>query len=229
LKEISRKDLNGLENLVGLCLGNNELTSLPEDLFVNMKNLKMVSFFNNKLEFIDSKMLKPLKKNQMKSVNFSENTNINAFYESGNSDSVASLEELMRIIDEKCKKPTRHAKSSHEEEFDEFKNNFLAELWANGKFSDFVIIADGPKEFHVHKTVLGLRSSAFNEMFENNFDQKELKIENLEADSVKFLRFIYTGKMSEKFNTKEVFALAAKFKVELRVEKRMREEDFRRA
>jgi hypothetical protein len=149
-----------------------------------MKNLKKVSFYDNKLEFIDSKMLKPLKENQAKSVEFRGNTNIDACYEPGNSRSVASLEDLMKIIDEKCKKPAKHAESSNEEEFDEFKNNFFAELWANEKFSDFVIIADGPKVFHVHKNVLGLRSSAFNEMFENNFDQKELKIENLEANSV---------------------------------------------
>jgi hypothetical protein len=46
-------------------------------------------------------------------------------------------------------------------------------------------------------------------------DQKELKIENIAANSVEdFLCFIYTGKLSENFNAKEVFALAARFKVD---------------
>jgi hypothetical protein len=216
LKEISRKDLDGLENLETLFLCDNQLTSLPRDLFVNMKKLKRVLFSRNKLEFVSSQMLQPLLESGATWVDFTNNTKINATYRSGKSGSVASLQDLMKEIDEKCEKPVKDpAKGTLNDDFDEYKNKVFTDLWKTGKFSDFVIIAEGPKEFAVHRSVLGTRSSGFAEMFENNFDQKELKIENLAAESVEqFLRFIYTGELSEKFNTKEVFALAAKFKIE---------------
>jgi hypothetical protein len=220
LKEISRNDLVGLEDLESLYLNDNQLTYLPKDLFRDMENMKIVQFCRNKLESIDSDMLKPLERNEAIDVNFRSNTKIDAFYRPGASGSVASMAELKRIIDEQFNKPAKPVASSQEnfrndEEFVEFKENFLSQLWQKGSFSDFVIITDGPEEFHVHKTVLGLRSSAFKEMFENNSDQNELKIESLEANSVEeFLRYIYTGEIAEKLNTKEVFALAARFKVE---------------
>jgi Leucine-rich repeat (LRR) protein len=53
LKVISKEDLAGLEKLEELYLINNELTSLPKDLFDDMKMLKSVSFKLNELEKID--------------------------------------------------------------------------------------------------------------------------------------------------------------------------------
>jgi Leucine-rich repeat (LRR) protein len=214
LKKIFRRDLNGFENLVELDLDNNQISTLPRNLLVNMKQLKIFIVRNNKLEFVSSQMLQPLVENKASRVSFFGNPKINDYYNSKHSlSSVVSLEALMKQIDEKCNKPIENP---HDDDFYEFQKDFTIKLWETGKFSDFVVIAaERQKEFRVHKSVLGLRSSAFEEMFENNPDQTELKIESLKVESIEeFLRFIYTGKTSEKFNTKEVFALAAKFKVE---------------
>lgn len=105
LKVISRRDLIGLEKLTNLDLQSNHLTSLPDDLFSNMPELKLVFFNDNKLEFLSSELLKPLVKNNVTCVNFSKNKKIDAFYEPASKESVQSLEHLMSIIDEKCKKP----------------------------------------------------------------------------------------------------------------------------
>src|SRR5690349_14285385 len=59
IKEISRNDLKGLEGLVYLRIENCQLTSLPDDLFTEMPNLRVVLFYGNKIEFASSEFLKP--------------------------------------------------------------------------------------------------------------------------------------------------------------------------
>jgi hypothetical protein len=217
LKRMYRKDLDGLESLAELNLNRNELDSLPSDLFINMKDLKYVRFSGNKIEFMDSKMLKPLVESRAIEVNFRYNKAIDAYHENFPNDEYpqcseyrCSIKVLMKEIDEKCEKPIE---LPMDEGFNQFKNDFIGKLWETGVYSDFSIVADGTKEFHVHKSVLGIQSSVFAEIFNNN--KKELKIESLAVESVEeLLRFIYTGETSDEFNVYEVFALAAKFKIE---------------
>lgn len=59
-KEISKMDLVGLEGLVHLQIRNSEMTSLPDDLFTAVPNLREVNFCVNKIEFASSEILKPL-------------------------------------------------------------------------------------------------------------------------------------------------------------------------
>lgn len=61
LKSISSEDLDGFEKLKEMWIENNELVSLPSNLFSNMKQLERVSFAKNKLEFITSELLEPIK------------------------------------------------------------------------------------------------------------------------------------------------------------------------
>lgn len=80
LKEISRKDLIGLRQLRSLSVHKNELTSLPYDLFVDKPNLKKIFFKDNKIEFMSSKLLEPIIKNDLEFVDFLNNPRIDEFF-----------------------------------------------------------------------------------------------------------------------------------------------------
>lgn len=75
--EISRQDLEGLQNLKKLEITNCDLTSLPDDLFTNMPNLQSVSFANNKIVLASfGKLLEPFLGRQNMKVDLSGNKNI---------------------------------------------------------------------------------------------------------------------------------------------------------
>lgn len=96
LKKITRNDLIGFDTLESLTLSNNDLTTLPDDLFVGMKNLKHVHFNNNKLENLSSKLLKPVEGTIMYA-NFQNNFNIDDLYVQRYS---GNLTELMKKMDQ---------------------------------------------------------------------------------------------------------------------------------
>jgi BTB/POZ domain len=132
------------------------------------------------------------------------------------------IEELIRIIDAQCFKPLVIANSSKLQTEEKISNQHEKELidgfgklWTTGKFSDFVIIVNGSKEFRVHKCVLAIQSVGFAEMFDSDENASEMKIEDLNAEAVEeFLRFLYTGKLANKTkNSFELLALASKLKV----------------
>lgn len=74
-EEISREDLKGLENLEYFNFGNNHLTTLPDELFADMKKLREVFFTRNKLERLTSKLLMPIK-STLEIATFEDNTRI---------------------------------------------------------------------------------------------------------------------------------------------------------
>jgi Leucine-rich repeat (LRR) protein len=196
LKQITRKDFKGLENLEILFLDKCKLRSLPADLFEGMVKLKEISLYKNQLEILSSKMLESVAGNELEKVNFRGNTKINAFYQPGEEESVASLQELMDIIDSNCDLP-----------FDD--------LWTSGQYSDLIVIGGAckSKEFRVHKFVLAAHSRVLALSFPEN--QDIMKITDFSTDAVEqLLRFIYTGRL-KKWNAIEVFAIAAKYDVKL--------------
>jgi Leucine-rich repeat (LRR) protein len=210
LNEISREDLNGLENFETLDLRFNQLKSLPTNLFENMPKLKVIRLNNNKLQFVSSEMLKPFLGRAMTLINFRGNPKIDLAFEPKRSS--VTLKQLMKQIDEKCGKPFDNEESG---ESQKFQGNYFEDLWQSRKFANFVVTADNGKRFQVHKSVLGMRSSTFADIFEKNVGQNEMKLDNFEADSIEeFLRYLYIGKSADKFSTMEIFALAAKFKVD---------------
>ena len=217
LKEISRDDFQWLESLEELFLSENQLKSLPDDLFINMPNLKQIDFSLNQLEYMSSKLLTSLFASGVKFIDFRQNTKIDEFYEASSKGRVKSVEDLGRIIDEKCLKPGTFFLQSEEKLFSHHQEKLcegIEDLWKSGKFSDFKMIVKS-KEFQVHKSVLSICSLVFAEMFEEDKNAKEMKIEDLSADAVEeLLCFMYTGKYSKETKKSfELFALASKLNV----------------
>jgi BTB/POZ domain/Leucine rich repeat len=218
LKKITRNDLTGLENLEAFCINNSKLRSLPSDLFEGMTKLKEISLCDNKLEFLSSQLLEAIAGNQLERVDFRSNTKIDAFYQPGEEGSVASLQELMEIIDKDCESP-----ENDEDEEEEFMRSFAAgfkDLWTTKDFSDFRIIGgfDGSsKEFAVHKIVLATQSDVFAAVLKND-NMKEaqtgtMTIDDFSADTVEgMLQFMYTGQI-KKLVAMDLYAIASRYHV----------------
>jgi Leucine-rich repeat (LRR) protein len=202
MKAIGREDLKGLENLEELLLDGNNLTSLPDDLFRDIKKMNRISFVNNRLEAISSELLEPVK-GTLESADFRGNTKINACFDPKTPESV-SLVQLMEIIDTDCDLPENPMEKREAEVLAGFEK-----LWASRRFSDFTIIA-GSKKFAVHKSVLGIQSSFFSAVFESENNGK-MEISDFSAAAIEdFLRFFYTGKIQDKSNAMQLFELADK-------------------
>lgn len=216
LRAIASDDLIGLEGLEELDLSNNHLKSLPSDLFINMRNLKTISFQSNKLEYISSQLLLPILENELKYIDFTENSKIDAVYDSKNPKAVG-LQQLMDIIETQCNQPVEVDRQILNVLFkDDFAAGFFG-LLSTGQYSDFTILTKGPKEFRVHKCVLAIQSSVFAAMFESNMEEQQtckMTIPEFSAEAIEqFLKFLYTGSIQNVTNAMEIFELAAKYDV----------------
>lgn len=60
IEKVSREDFIGLGKLKVLNLSHNKLTSLPDDLFADMKNIEEIYFDPNNIKFFSSKILEPI-------------------------------------------------------------------------------------------------------------------------------------------------------------------------
>ena len=215
LKEISRKDFEGLGNLEYLDLTTNELKSLPNDLFVETPKLQWIYLGNNKIERLGSKIFDPLDQKNLKAFNLSGNSTINMNYNQGN---VTTLEALMKKIDAKCLPPIEEPlfEASQPPTKTENRFNKFREYFVTGKFSDFPIkVRD--KEHRIHKNILAAQSSVFESMFsEDNGDDVKVfeKIKNMSDDAFEdFLRYFYFGTIRSEDNAMELFGLAVEFDV----------------
>jgi BTB/POZ domain len=155
---------------------------------------------------MSSKLLEPIK-NVLQQAQFYGNTKINSF---GSWES--SLEKLMNLIDNECDTPfeeQQHRKAK-------IATEVVESLRASRRFSDFTIVV-GSKEFAVHKSVLGIQSSVFAAIFENDMKERiegKMEIEEFSAAAVEdFLRFFYTGEIQDARNAMEIFELAAKYDI----------------
>lgn len=213
LKEISRRDLIGFKNLKSLSLRNNPLRSLPNDLFLNMKDLHTIAFDHCKLETFSSQLFEPLDVKKLKFVSFRGNPKIDVAFIPGvklRPGKYETIWELMRTIDNYCCAPIKK----------DWKSRFTTDfkpLWTSRhSSSDFVIKADSV-EFHVHKKVLSAQSKVFAAMFGNDMketQQSQMTIEDFSAPAVKdFLRYLYTEETPDETNAMELFALSAKYDV----------------
>jgi Leucine-rich repeat (LRR) protein len=211
LKEISREDLAGLEKLEHLDLSENNLRSLPSDLFTGMKSLRSMSFESNKLEFLSSKILEPIAANGLGCVNFRRNLKIDVCYWKGGKqapDCVSSLQKLMVIIDKKCS-------ISPEEER-------LQKLWTSRRNSVFTIGTSGEesvemKEFEVHKKFLAAHSPVFAAAYYSDTKKAqagEMNINDFNAETFEeLLYFLYTRNVKDKKNAMKMFTIANKYEV----------------
>lgn len=215
LKKITKQDLVGLENLTSLGIVSCKVKSLPDDLLENMKQLKHISFEDNQIERLSSRVFQPVLENNLALIELRKNKIIDDFYgktHPKSSDSVESIEKLMKIIDKKYKK---RSNDDFTKMFAEKFTKGFEDMWSTGKFSDFTIVV-GNREFRVHKSVLAIQSSVFAAIFETDSENSrhQMTIEDFSVESVEeFLRYFYTGVLPEKSNNMEIYSLSAKFKI----------------
>lgn len=174
LKEVSKQDLIGLENLTHISFKSNSITFIENDLFHKMSNLVDISFNSNKIEFLSSKLFAPIDRSNLKYVGLCDNPTLSAFYSAVPKDYGSSksrpigLHQLMALIDETCKCPPFD--TSKDEDIFTLLDEFQV-LRISMKLTDFAIVV-GIKEFAVHKIVLAAQSSAFEAMFERETEKK---------------------------------------------------------
>jgi BTB/POZ domain len=211
LKEISYEDLIGLEKLEDLCLDQNQLCSLPSDLFEGMENLREINLSDNKLEFMSSELLDPIANNNLIQLDFSGNTKIDVFYKPGTERCIDSLQELKDIIDKNCESP------KDERDFAQGFVDGFKDLWETKNFSDFSILIGSSKEFSVHKCVLAAQSSVFTAIFLNDLKEAQtgkMEIDGFSAEAVEgMLKFMYTGDIEYESIAMDLHAIAAKYDV----------------
>lgn len=215
LTELTAKDLAGFENLEVLSLYGNKLTSLPSNLLDNLKKLRCINFNNNQIEFMSSRILSKFPKGQLNRVYFQRNKRIDSFHSLTSERHSLTLEDLKEDIDARCFPPPGH----HDLVIKELKSKLPCDfktLWESKKFADFTFIVV-ENEIPVHKCVLATRSQVFAKMFvhEKIKTSNKLEITDCSAGVVEdFLRCLYTGEIRNEKNALEMYALAAKFKVD---------------
>lgn len=220
LTKISRTDLIGLKNLEELIAKENELKSLPDNLFAGMRRLKHINFDRNKLERLSSNLLKTIE-TSLERAYFFENTKINDYFVKN--DRTQILKRLMQIMDslepplpktDSHPKSLRKASGRNEHQQQVFAK--FAEFRVSGKFTDFTIKVRR-EEFKVHKSFLAAQSPVFLQTFTNDDGTAEktfTKVKNFSEDSFgHFLDFFYTGRVDEESNALEVFELAMVYEV----------------
>jgi hypothetical protein len=216
LTSLNRSDLFGLEGLEALYAQANPLKSLPNDLFVGMNRLKQVSFSNNKLEILSSAVFDPIINNGLELLVLSGNVKIDAFYLPGNKNSVATIDELMEIIDSNCNAPIVIDATADLSDQVNFFVGFK-QMWQSHELSDFTIHV-GIDEFPVHKVILANKSKVFLTFFKNDLKGKrtnKMEIHEFSAAAVKqFLSYLYSGEINIEDNLLELHGLAHKFAVQ---------------
>lgn len=212
LKYITRKDLVNFKRLESIHLGFNQLTSIPSNLFNNMPKLTRIALNNNKIEFLSSRLLKPVINNGLSMVELSENASIDAIFNPGERNSqnlVDTLEELLATID-RCCKPVIGEEPEKEVSLE------LKRLWETNESTDFLVIADS-KQFPVHKQQLASQSPVFEAMFHSDMKERLTNMTSISDFSSyaveEFLRFFYTGEIQDESNVMELFSLASMYDV----------------
>lgn len=206
LTKVTRHVLFGLDHLENLDLSANALTTLPDDLFINKRNLRSVNFSNNQIKSMSSKLFNPVRKSLI-SVFFH---NIPGFNEGFTKhQSSGTLDEFLKKIDEKfAPKIKMDVSEEHVHK--------LGRLLFSGMLSDFVVKV-GEKEFKVHKSILAVQSSVFEAMFSSDLEENrsgQLTITDFSISAIEdFLQFLYTGVVKDYINGTELFTLACKYDV----------------
>lgn len=85
LEKISREDLQGLENTRSINVSRNQLKTLPDDLFADMKKLSFINFEGNQLKRLSSRFLLPIR-HTLQFASFENNTKINEVFDKKSKD-----------------------------------------------------------------------------------------------------------------------------------------------
>lgn len=214
ITELSRPDLVGLEQLQFLGVHDNPITTLPNDLFADTKNLRNISFCGNKIEKLHPRLLDCLNWNILEQVNFSNNSTVDIIFERGKNFvlTMRNGETFKR----KCHSTLSTFRSEINEccSLDEESEKETSELGIFGEASDFLILVDGVK-VRVHKSILSQHSSVFLAMFNHDMEESrtnELTITGYSAEVVQdMVRYIYTGKISNLDNIVDLYAISSQY------------------
>lgn len=217
ITKISRRDLKGLENLTGFGIVSGQLTSLPNDLFLDMSKLKHISFCDNNIGQLSSQLFTPAMRSELNYAAFSQNANIDAIFDPENAEfNEITIDELLAVIDNNCVAPDDEASKSENFEYLSKVSQGLAKLWASKRFSDFTITAESQK-FQVHKFILTTQSTVFQTIFDNDLEESktsEMRIDDFSAAAVEdFLRYLYIGDVENDTNAMELYQMAHKYDV----------------
>lgn len=217
ITKISRKDLKGLENLTGFGIVSGQLTSLPNDLFLDMPKLKNISFCDNEIGKLSSQLFTPAMRSELNYAAFSKNANIDEIFDPQNEEvNEISIDELLTIINNDCVAPDEKASKSENFEYLSKVSQGLVQLWESKRFSDFTIIVESRK-FQVHKILLISQSSVFETIFDSDLEENktsEMRIDDFSAAAVEdFFRYLYIGDVESDTNAMELYQMANKYDV----------------
>lgn len=204
LQEISAEDLAGLKLLQDLSLEGNNITTLPEDIFKNMKQLKEVGLSKNLIQKFDVNILKPIKET-IESFHIENNPGINEVFQKNDNkiddfierlkESVANKEDVIKNFEKMSKR---------------FEN-----LFETKQHADFMVTVEG-NEYPVHKCILASQSAVFDKMFaEEEGDTKDfVKTKSFNHETFKeFIRYFYNKAVLTEKNAVDLLELAADFVV----------------
>lgn len=91
--KITSEDLIGYDCLRELYIEDCEVESIPGDLLKHTPNLEFLSFFSNKIKFIDQNIIPSLR--QLKYLNLMNNVNIDALFDSVNNTGDVNLKQMI--------------------------------------------------------------------------------------------------------------------------------------
>lgn len=205
LEEITINEISGFQHLKTLWLPNNELTSLPSDLFTENPTITNISFKGNKLINIGRGILDPLA--NILCVDFKANIRIDYKFRKINK---MVDERRFKILIKKLNKIEQvriHTTGGIHADIDD--------LLSDNDCKDLTIeIQD--KAFQVHKFLLIARSSVIREMFKKDPNACRVSFADITPETFEIiLDFVYEDKFPEKeeVDYMEVYATAAKMNI----------------
>lgn len=212
LKEITKNDLAGFQNVESLTLDNNQLRSLPADLFTDLPKLERVSFNNNQLQNLSAEVLKNMSV-KLRTANFNKNPCIDASYCAHKSVMVNNLEDLSDFV------KIHRLEKKQKEQLTSRVTKYFRSLWGCVNFSDGVISCDSEIKgfemtFNVHRIVLSTNCPTFESNFmylKANCMKPIIRLNGYRKNDVEtMLWYLYTMeiKIDEKNSAMDIFRLA---------------------
>ncbi|KAG5669128.1 hypothetical protein PVAND_017024 [Polypedilum vanderplanki] len=211
------KYLSNLEYLCKLYIVNCGLKSLESDVFKSLSTVEEISLNSNELEEIGPEIFDGLQNLQF--VDLRNNKNIDMVFDATD-ETTNTLDEIKDEIKLKCK-PKGDKNQAIAKVQPILQNlipleifNNLSNIFADPDFKDFTIKV-GESSFKIHKILFAARSSTLAEIFKNNPEAQELNLRDISESIFKAVHdFIYKNQLPEDANYIEIFAAAARLKID---------------